>query len=400
MEYFVYILRCGDGTLYTGITTDVERRAAVHNSGKGAKYTRGRTPVTPVYWEKLPDKGAALRREMEIKGLTRKKKLELIEGHSRLETVERGRFAPSPSGRMHLGNLLSALLAWLDVRHVGGTMVLRMEDLDPDRCKEEYAAQVARDLEWLGLDWDEGYGAGGSHGPYRQSERSEIYRGYLERLEKQGLVYPCWCTRAQRLAASAPHLGENRGDGACPCRGLTTEERTERFANSGRAPALRAAVPDKDIDFTDGNCGEYSENLTRDCGDFLVRRSDGVCAYQLAVTVDDGLMGVTRVVRGRDLLSSTPRQIWLHESLGFKPPRYFHTPLLLAPDGRRLSKRERDLDVGALREKHTPEELVGLLAVLAGLREDPAPVTAQELIGEFSWENVRKKDAYLPEDWF
>ena len=311
--------------------------------------------------------------------------------------MERGRFAPSPSGRMHLGNLLAALLAWLDVRSVGGVMVLRMEDLDPDRCKEEYAAQVARDLEWLGLDWDEGYGAGGPNGPYRQSERGGIYRDYLNRLEQNGLIYPCWCTRAQRLAASAPHLGENRGDGACPCRYLTQSERQQRFAASERAPALRAAVPDEDISFTDGNFGAYTENLTRDCGDFLVRRSDGVCAYQLAVTVDDGLMGITRVVRGRDLLSSTPRQIWLHQSLGFAPPQYFHTPLLLAEDGRRLSKRERDLDMGALRERFTPGEVIGHLAVLAGLLANPEAVSPRDLIPLFDWRNVKKEDAVLPE---
>lgn len=313
--------------------------------------------------------------------------------------MERGRFAPSPSGRMHLGNLLAALLAWLDVRHVGGVMVLRMEDLDPDRCKEEYAAQVARDLEWLGLDWDEGYGAGGAFGPYSQSERSEIYMEHLKKMEGKGLIYPCWCTRAQRLAASAPHLGENRADGACPCRYLTQMERKEHFASSERVPALRTAVPDVNVSFVDGNCGKYTENLTRDCGDFLVRRSDGVCAYQLAVTVDDGLMGITRVVRGRDLLSSTPRQIWLHQSLGFEPPKYFHTPLLLAEDGRRLSKRERDLDVGALREHFTPEEIIGRLAALAGLQENPKPVSARELVAEFDWGNVRKEDAYLPDSW-
>ena len=314
--------------------------------------------------------------------------------------MERGRFAPSPSGRMHLGNLLSALLAWLDVRHVGGVMVLRMEDLDPERCKEEYAAQIARDLEWLGLDWDEGYGAGGPHGPYRQSERGEIYREYLERLEGQGLLYPCWCTRAQRLAASAPHPGEARLDGACPCRALSAAERERRAREESRAPALRAAVPAEEIAFEDGNLGAYRENLARDCGDFLVRRSDGVCAYQLAVSVDDGLMGITRVVRGRDLLSSTPRQLWLHRVLGFAPPRYFHTPLLLAPDGRRLSKRERDLDMGALRERFTPEELVGRLAALAGLQEQPRSAAARELISAFSWEKVQKEDVFLPADWF
>lgn len=302
--------------------------------------------------------------------------------------MQRGRFAPSPSGRMHLGNLFSALLAWLDVRHVGGVMVLRMEDLDPDRCREEYALQVARDLEWLGLDWDEGYGAGGPCGPYRQSERSEIYHEYLKRLEEQGLVYPCWCTRAQRLAVSAPHLGEARGDGACPCRHFTKEERDGQV----RVPALRAAVPSRDVAFTDGNCGFYMENLARDCGDFLVRRSDGVCAYQLAVTVDDALMGITRVVRGKDLLSSTPRQIWLHESLGFDAPQYCHTPLLLAQDGRRLSKREKDMDMGALKERFTAEEIVGRLAFLAGLLKEQQPIAARELIDDFSWEKVKTDD--------
>lgn len=312
--------------------------------------------------------------------------------------MERGRFAPSPSGRMHLGNLLAALLAWLDIRSVGGVMVLRMEDLDPERCKEEYAAQVARDLEWLGLDWDEGYGAGGPCGPYRQSERGKIYGEHLKKLEQQGLVYPCWCTRAQRLAVSAPHLGEHRADGACPCRSLDFGQRQERILTLKKSPALRAAVPDKEVSFTDGNYGAYQENLVRDCGDFLVRRSDGVCAYQLAVTVDDGLMGITRVVRGRDLLSSTPRQIWLHNCFGFAVPEYCHTPLLLAAEGRRLSKRERDMDMGVLREKYTPEELVGLLAMLAGLQEDPAPVSARELAADFSWEKVRKEDALLSQN--
>ena len=313
--------------------------------------------------------------------------------------MERGRFAPSPSGRMHLGNLLAALLAWLDTRSVGGVMVLRVEDLDPDRCREEYAVQVADDLSWLGLDWDEGYGKGGSHGPYRQSERGEIYAEALDKLEGQGLIYPCWCTRAQRLAASAPHPGEVRGDGACPCRALTEEERAARPAG-GRPPALRAAVPDEEISFVDGNCGPYAENLIRDCGDFLVRRSDGVCAYQLAVTVDDGLMGITRVVRGRDLLSSTPRQIWLHRALGFSPPRYFHTPLLLSPDGRRLSKREKDLDMGELRKRFAPEELMGRLAALAGLLPGPVPVTAKELVAGFDWARVRKEDVVFRGEWF
>ncbi len=309
--------------------------------------------------------------------------------------MERGRFAPSPSGRMHLGNIITALLAWLDVRSVGGVMVLRMEDLDPERCREEYAAQLARDLEWLGLDWDEGYGAGGSHGPYRQSQRDEIYRQHLELLEKKALVYPCWCTRAQRLAVSAPHPGEDRGDGSCPCRHLSTQQREEMSLSTGRTPALRAAVPNKTIGFTDGHLGYYEENLVEQCGDFIVCRSDGVSAYQLAVSVDDALMGITRVVRGRDLLPSTPRQIWLHRQLGFEPPKYYHTPLLLAEDGRRLSKRERDLDMGALRERYSPRELTGYLAFLAGLQENPEPISPQSLTAQFSWNRITRNDTML-----
>lgn len=309
--------------------------------------------------------------------------------------MEKGRFAPSPSGRMHLGNLISALLAWLDIRSLGGTMVLRMEDLDPERCREEYSAQLARDLEWLGLDWDEGYGAGGSAGPYRQSERSEIYANALNELKSKSLIYPCWCTRAQRLAASAPHLGENRGDGSCPCRDLSEEERNFRLSNSERPPALRAKVPCETISFSDGNMGFYSENLQTDCGDFLVKRADGVCAYQLAVTVDDALMGVTRVVRGRDLLSSTPRQIWLHRSLGYTEPQYAHVPLLLAADGRRLSKRDRDMDMGVLKDRFSPNDLVGYLAYLAGLIPEQGTISPYELVKLFSWDSVVKSDIYM-----
>ena len=158
-------------------------------------------------------------------------------------------------------------------------------------------------------------------------------------------------------------------------------------------------VPDRDVSFTDGLCGPMTQNLARECGDFLLRRSDGVFAYQLAVVTDDGRMGINQVVRGRDLLDSTPRQIWLQELLDLPRPAYFHTPLLCAPDGRRLSKREKDLDMGALRARFTPEQLTGRLAFLAGLRPDPAPAAPKELISDFSWENVQKGDLFLPPDW-
>ena len=301
----------------------------------------------------------------------------------------RGRFAPSPSGRMHLGNLFSALLAWLSVRAAGGTVVLRMEDLDPDRCRLEYAARLADDLRWLGLDWDEGYEKGGPHGPYLQSARTERYAAAFRALEARGLVYPCFCTRAERLAASAPHRGEP-GETGCRCKHLTERERAERVLT--RRPAGRLVVPDREITFTDGLQGPFGENLARDCGDFILRRSDGVYAYQLAVVADDGDMEVSQVVRGRDLLDSTPRQLYLYELLGLTPPEFCHVPLLLAPDGRRLSKRERDLDMGALRERFTPAELTGLLAFWAGQLDRPEPISPAELARVFRWSGVPRED--------
>ena len=298
-----------------------------------------------------------------------------------------GRFAPSPSGRMHLGNLWSCLLAWLSARSAGGGMVLRMEDLDPDRCRPEYCDQVMRDLEWLGLDWD---GA-----PVYQSQRTEIYAEAFRTLERQGLIYPCFCTRAERLAASAPH----RSDGAAVydgrCGRLSDAERAE--LSKSRRPAWRARVPGEEITFTDLLQGEYRENLAWDCGDFILRRSDGVYAYQLAVVVDDGAMGVTQVVRGSDLLSSTPRQLWLQERLGLPHPEYGHLPLLLAPDGRRLAKRDRDQELGQLRKTYAAPQLVGLLACAARLIDRPEPITPRELLPLFSWDKLPREDLTLNE---
>ncbi len=299
----------------------------------------------------------------------------------------KGRFAPTPSGRMHLGNMLAALLAWLDVRSAGGELVLRIEDLDTQRTSREFAAQLLDDLRWLGLDWDEG----GLEAGYMQSCRTKYYEEVFRTLKERGAVYPCYCTRSERLAASAPH----RDDGAVVydgrCYHLTAAER-EALELQGRRPAWRVRCPDLKVTVEDGNCGRYTEDLARDCGDFIVRRSDGVFAYQLAVVVDDALMGIDHVVRGRDLLCSAPRQAWLHQMLGYVPPAFFHVPLLLAPDGRRLAKRDRDMDMGSLRERYGPEELTGLLAFYAGLLDRPEKVTAKELVSLFSWAKVPKND--------
>ena len=304
----------------------------------------------------------------------------------------RGRFAPSPSGRMHLGNLFAALLAWLDVRSLGGEMLLRMEDLDPDRCKRSYTLQLADDLRWLGLDWDTGWSE--SAPEYSQSNRTACYEDAFRKLESQRLVYPCYCSRKELLAASAPHASDGARVYSGRCRSLTAEEKAA-LTEEGRRPAWRVRVPAETVSFVDGNFGPRSQRLDTACGDFILRRSDGVYAYQLAVCEDDGRMGVTRVVRGWDLLSSTPRQIWLLKQLGYTPPDYIHAPLLVAPDGRRLSKRDRDLDMGVLRERYTPEQLTGLLAHAAGLLDRPEPIKPYDLVPLFSWEKVGREDRVI-----
>ncbi len=300
----------------------------------------------------------------------------------------RGRLAPSPSGRMHLGNAFSALLAWLSVRSAHGELVLRLEDLDTQRCKSEYSLQLIDDLKWLGIDWDI------SGEDYYQSRRSSIYAKHLSALEDLGVIYPCFCSRAQRLASSAPHLGEKIGSSTCPCFGLATQQIKEK--SKLIPPSLKLKLPHESIDFTDGVYGAHSIIPAEQNGDIIVRRSDGIFAYQLAVVVDDGLMGVNQVVRGRDLLDSTPIQIYLHRLLGFTPPDFFHVPLLLAPDGKRLAKRERSLDMGALRDRFSPYELLGILAHLAGLIEKPEKISSRELVDIFSWSKIKKEDIHLP----
>lgn len=309
-----------------------------------------------------------------------------------------GRFAPSPSGRLHLGNLACSLLAWLSARSQGGRIVLRIEDLDAERCPRKYADTLEEDLRWLGLVWDEGGSSGGPNGPYYQSECAAIYTESYNKLEAQGLVYPCFCSRAQLHAASAPHTSDGNVIYPGTCRGLTAEQIAEK--RKKKAPAYRLMVPDEDITFIDGCMGPHTENLLRDCGDFYLRRADGVFAYQLAVVVDDALMGVDEVVRGSDLLSSTPRQLWLYRELGLTPPKFYHLPLLLASDGRRLSKRDGDQSLENLREKYTPEEIIGKLAFACGLQASPAPTTPQALARTFDWSQVPKSDIVLPENLF
>ncbi|WP_231038745.1 glutamyl-Q tRNA(Asp) synthetase [Nitratidesulfovibrio oxamicus] len=353
----------------------------------------------------------------------------------------RGRLAPSPTGHIHLGNAASFLMAWLCARAAGGQMVLRMEDIDPDRSRPEFAVDMVRDLLWLGLDWDEGPefpelpdllpdllpassqdrasdlspnppcdacatpGAhrmpwrGGPHGPYSQSERLALYADALARLEREGYVYPCFCTRKElRLLASAPHAGECGPAYPGTCRQLGQHDRARRLAE-GRRPAMRVRCADTVIAFTDRIAGPQRMSLAECGGDFAVRRSDGVFAYQLAVVVDDIAMGITQVVRGDDILASTPRQIWLYRLLGEPVPEYVHVPLLLDHEGERLAKRHGSLAVAALRSAGvSPRAVVGYLAWRLGLRNAPELVTPHELAGIFDLARVVRQPLVLPED--
>lgn len=291
-----------------------------------------------------------------------------------------GRFAPTPSGRMHLGNVFAALLSYLSVKARGGSWILRMEDLDTQRTSNAYAALLREDLQWLGLQWDE------ETPP--QSQRSPVYDRYFELLADRGLLYPCYCTRSQLHSVNAPHLSDGTYVYPGTCRNLTDAQRSAQT----RVPSWRVRVPEREYTFTDLVQGPQRENLATQCGDFVVRRADGVYVYQLAVTVDDGQAGVTEVVRGWDLMGSAARQMYLMEQFGFPYPEYAHVPLLVAPEGRRLSKRDRDLDLGVLRSRLRPQTLVGILAASAGLLEKPEDISPGELATVFSWDKIEGKE--------
>ena len=360
--------------------------------------------------------------------------------------MTRGRFAPSPTGRMHLGNVFCALLSWLSAKSKGGEWVLRIEDLDPQRSRREYALQLMDDLQWLGLPWD--------GEPVWQSQRGHIYEEYLLRLTEMGLTYPCHCTRADIMATQAPHETDGRVvyKGTCRPRTIDAIGAIDSIGSIGSIDSVirtvpattRLIVPDRTIPFTDGHYGPHPLNLAEHCGDYIVRRKDGAWAYQLAVVVDDALMGITEIVRGRDLLLSSPQQIHLRELLFFERKtengtdagsenrskiyfdyaeqqggkdreaglkrknnsltahhspltvKFFHHPLLCNAEGQRLCKRDKSMDLGYLRNKGTTsQEIIGLLAHLAGLTDSPAPITPAELLPLFSWDKVPTEDIML-----
>lgn len=294
-----------------------------------------------------------------------------------------GRYAPSPSGILHLGNLSTTLLAWLDVRASGGKLLFRLEDLDPQRSSLERSKRIYDDIKYLGLDWDEGWSPeNGSE--FAQSSRTALYEDAFRQLKKRDAVYPCYCSRSRRLS------GER-----CDCRSLTAMQRRE-LEQRGIHPAWKIHVPDRHIDFCDLHYGQQSVALA-DGGDFIIKRADGVFAYQLAVSFDDMDMNVTRVVRGRDLLGSTARQIWLIGELGGNAPEYCHAPLILTDESRKMSKRFGDLSMDVLREAHSPEEIIGLLAGMLRLRADTSPRNPSELLPDFDWQRVPQDDIFFSE---
>lgn len=299
----------------------------------------------------------------------------------------RGRFAPSPTGDLHLGGARTALAAWLAARAAGGAYVVRVEDLDGPRVVPGAEERILEDLAWLGLDWDEGPDVGGPHAPYRQSLRLARYDAAVERLLAGGSAFRCWCSRAEvARAAAAPHGPADDGPrypGTCRAR-ATPPPRDRR-------PSVRLRVDAEDLGFVDGVHGRVVEDVSTTVGDFVIRRADGIPAYQLAVVVDDAGMAITDVVRGDDLIGSTARQLLLYRALGAAPPRFAHVPLVLGPDGARLSKRHGAIGVRALRERgRSAEHVIGLLAATLGLVPDGTECAPRDLVAGFSLSRITR----------
>jgi glutamyl-tRNA synthetase len=303
-----------------------------------------------------------------------------------------GRLAPSPTGAQHGGNARTYLLAWLSVRSRGGRIILRMEDIDSPRIKPGADEQAIEDLQWLGLDWDDG--------PLVQTERLDRYRESLDRLIAAERVYPCSCTRSDiAAAASAPQAGQEGPKYPGTCSGRTATD-AAALAAVGQPFAWRYRATDRDRLIVDLVAGPQVQNVASDLGDFVIVKADGTPAYQLAVVVDDHAMGVTEVLRGNDLLPSAFRQLELYEALGWNPPQFAHVPLVVGHDGRRLAKRHGDTRLATLRQQGIrAEELIGQLAWSCGLRDRSTTCSAADLLADFSLDLIpRQPWVYPPKD--
>lgn len=323
------------------------------------------------------------------------------DGSTSGSTCVRGRLAPSPTGYIHLGNAWSFLLCWLAVRSQGGTLVLRMEDIDPDRSRPEYVDGIMRDLAWLGLHWDEGPDVGGPYGPYVQSHRYARYEEVIRHLEEQGHIYPCYCTRKElRALASAPHAEDYGPAYPAICLNLTQAERAERAAQ-GRNAAMRLHCGDHAIGFHDVLRGDLCLTWEECGGDFAVRRSDGVFAYQLAVVIDDADQHITQIVRGDDILHCTPRQVLVYRLLGKPIPQYAHVPLVYDHEGERLAKRHQHFEIRMLRDAGVrPQAVIGYLAYRAGLQPEPVPALPEQFANCFRLKDIPLGRVQLEADIF
>ena len=310
----------------------------------------------------------------------------------------RGRLAPSPTGALHLGNARTFLIAWLRVRSQGGTLVLRMEDLDHPKNKPGAAAAALEDLRWLGFDWDEGPDVGGPHAPYTQTVRTAAYAQVLESLKAKGLAYPCVCSRRDvESGQSAPHTEEGLYYPGT-CRGRFADyESARRTLPEGRLPAWRFRVPEGEtVRFEDSFYGTYEQDVSALSGDFVLARDPLGAGYMLAVVADDAAMGITEVVRGDDLLSATPRQLLLYHALGLTPPAFLHVPLVVSEEGRRLAKRHGDTRICALREAGVPaEKIVGLLAWWCGWAAWGERLTLRDLLPRFDLRTLPRQPVVL-----
>ena len=309
--------------------------------------------------------------------------------------MTRGRFAPSPTGALHLGNARTALLAWLHARAGGGAFVMRVEDLDAGRVRPGYMETQLEELRWMGLDWDEGPDVGGTHAPYVQSRRLDAYEAALRALAERGLLFACTCSRKDIAgAASAPHMGEEgpRYPGTCRERVIDPASVPSLLGHARAEAALRLRVEPGETCFDDLLQGHSCFSPAEETGDFVVRRKDGAPAYQLAVVVDDAAMRITHVVRGGDLLASTARQLLLYRALGLEPPAFLHVPLMLGEDGERLAKRHGSVSLGEARAAGvSPERLCGWLAATCGLADEGETISARDLVARFDVARLTKE---------